>query len=63
LFEKLFDRLIGAKMWEFNWSVFWAFTAALFVRGIFRLIKRLVLVAVNEGSPNATLQDIWERLL
>lgn len=50
-------------MWEFNWSMFWALTAAFFVRGIFRLIKRLVLVAANADSPNATLQDIWERLL
>jgi hypothetical protein len=50
-------------MMTFNWGMFWAITAAFALRGVFRHIKKIVLIGLNHDKRGATLQDIWERLL
>jgi hypothetical protein len=48
---------------EFNWGMFWAVLAALAVRGSFKHVWRMVLIAVNQDiKREITLRDIWERM-
>jgi hypothetical protein len=50
-------------MWEFNFGVFWAILAALFVRGLYRLARWLISLARKSPDDRpTTLDDIAELL-
>jgi hypothetical protein len=53
-------------MWEFNFGIFWAVLAALFVRGLYRYCRWLFAIIRRSQRENvrpATLDDIAELLM
>jgi hypothetical protein len=52
----------GHVMFDFCWGMFWAVLGALFVQGVYRLIKRAIVGYISK-RPDASLWDIYLRLI
>lgn len=51
----------GCYVWQFNWGIFWAVLAALFVRGIWGFVNATHAESLMRG--NISLDDINKRLI